>query len=216
MRKGFLIFSRKFKYQKRFQKSLIFCGQYLILTMVKDEKEVKDWIEDKRKKCKEIHNWKKFPEKGGYIVLSIKFNPDCTNYDLFLNRQRERHELKPEKGCVIPIGNAKEVSDWLAMQIIPEFAYQQGTSKTIEDATYAKFELIKEFKDKRDLRNSIKLSYMINDYGNKYFLQNKSILQKQKKGVEIPLELIRDIIIEIRRFWKLEMSYQDKEDKHLI
>ena len=107
---------------------------------------------------------------------------------MFLNRQREKYDLKTEKGCVIPIGNAKEVSDWLAMQAYEDTAYQQGTSKTVEDAGYSKFELIKEFKDKRDLRNSIKLSYMINDYGNKYFLQKRlspldsKLYYLQKKG----------------------------------
>ena len=186
--------------------------------MVKDETEVRDWVEDKRKKYLDnhkdrIHNWKKFPKEDGYIVLSIKFNEDCT-YDLFLNRQRRKNNLEWEPGCVIPIGNAKEVSDWLSMQIFKEYVYQQGTSKSVEDAGYAKFELIKEFKDKRNLRKSIKFSYMIHPDGNKYFLQNKSIHYKQKKGVEIPKELIQDIVIEIRRFLKSEMSDQHKEDRH--
>ena len=159
-----------------------------------------DWIEDKRKTGELFHTYKEFPEEDGHINLKIRFNEDFKDENLFLNRYRDKRNNENEKGCLIPKGNAKEISDWLARQIIPEFAYQPSTSKIVEDYGNTKYELIHEFKDARDIRNSIKLSYMVNNYGNKYFLQNKTIYEEVRRGVEIPLELIRDIIITIREF----------------
>jgi hypothetical protein len=164
--------------------------------------EIDDWVEEKRRLGGTFHTWKKFGDGDDYINLNIMFDSHHQNYDLHLNRNRSKFNFTNERGCVMPRENAKEISDWLAMQILDEFRYVPGSGNIVNDFGNTKFELIKRFSDARNNINFIDFCYMVNDYGNKFFLVNNMTNQKSKKGVEISIEIIRDLITEIRKFCK--------------
>lgn len=164
--------------------------------------EIDDWVEGKKELGEIFHTWKKFGDVNDYVNLNIMFDTYHQNYGLHLNRNRAKYDFTNEHGCVIPKENAKEISDWLAMQILDEFRYIPGSGDIVNDFGNTKFELIKRFVDARNNINFIDFCYMRNDYGNKFFLVNNKTNQKSKKGVEIPIEIIRDLITEIRKFCK--------------
>lgn len=171
--------------------------------------EIEQFIEESKKDFRttgeRYHKWKEWRRDDRIILFKIMIISN-EEFKIFLNRQSGRHNFDNEKGCVIPLESAKEVSYWMFMQTEDVTKYNKGTGEEIIKEDGFTWELIRRIKIKDewgDTGEAINLKLMHSKYGEKIFLQNqKELGGKNKRGVEIPYDLLLPIVLEIRKFVK--------------